>query len=67
LPQTKNNFGLEPVITNNQAEQIGNQMMPDLKRGDYSAALLIGVTRIAQLIGAESKVQLNTVPAGPTT
>ena len=41
--------------------------MPDLKRGDYSAALLIGVTRIAQLIGAESKVQLNTVPAGPTT
>jgi serine/threonine-protein kinase len=56
-------YGLEPVITNARATEIGKEMTPEFRRGDYSAAVLIGVTRIAQTIAADSKVQLGNVPS----
>ncbi|MGB7556432.1 MAG: TPM domain-containing protein [Candidatus Korobacteraceae bacterium] len=55
-------YGLEPVINDARAGDIGREMVPDLKREDYSAAVLLGTTRIAQLIAADKGVQLNGVP-----
>ena len=56
-------YGLEPVINDARAGDIGREMVPDLRREDYSAAVLLGTTRIAQLIAADKGVQLNGVPA----
>lgn len=56
-------YGLEPVITDARAGDIGREMVPDLKAGNYSAAVLLATTRLAQLIAADRGVQLNGVPA----
>ena len=56
-------YGLEPVINDARAGDIGREMVPDLQQQDYSAAVLLGTTRIAQLIAADKGVQLNGVPA----
>jgi len=60
-------YGLEPVINDARAGDIGREMVPDLRRGDYSAAVLLATTRIAQLIAADSGVQLTGVPTRPAT
>ncbi len=57
-------YGLEPVINDARAGDIGREMLPDLRQQDYNAAILLGTTRIAQLIAADKGVQLNGVPAG---
>jgi len=57
-------YGLEPVINDARAGDIGREMLPDLRQQDYNAAILVGTTRIAQLIAADKGVQLNGVPAG---
>ncbi len=56
-------YGLEPVINDARAGDIGREMVPDLRSGDYNAAVLLGTTRVAQLIAADKGVQLNGVPA----
>jgi uncharacterized protein len=56
-------YGLEPVINDARAGEIGREMVLDLHRGDYSAAVLLGTTRLAQLIAADKGVRLNGVPA----
>jgi uncharacterized protein len=56
-------YGLEPVINDARAGDIGREMVPDLRSGDYSRAALLGTTRVAQLIAADKGVQLNGVPA----
>jgi uncharacterized protein len=56
-------YGLEPVINDARAGDIGREMVPDLRRQDYSAAVLLGTTRLAQLIAADKGVQLSGVPA----
>ncbi len=56
-------YGLEPVINDARAGDIGREMVPDLKQQDYSGAILLGTTRVAQLIAADKGVQLNGVPA----
>jgi uncharacterized protein len=56
-------YGLEPVINDARAGDIGRAMVPDLRSGDYSGAALVGTTLIAQLIAADKGVQLNGVPA----
>jgi len=55
-------YGLEPVINDARAGDIGREMVPDLKQQDYSGAVLLGTTRIAQLIAADKGVQLNGIP-----
>ena len=57
-------YGLEPVINDARAGDIGRAMVPDLRRQDYSAAVLLAVQQLAQLIAADKGVQLNSVPAG---
>jgi uncharacterized protein len=56
-------YGLEPVINDARAGDIGRDMVPDLRSQNYSAAVLVGTTRIAQLIAADKGVQLTGVPA----
>ena len=56
-------YGLEPVINDARAGDIGREIVPDLRSQDYSAAVLLGTTRIAQLIAADKGVQLNGIPA----
>src|ERR1700734_1980982 len=55
-------YGLEPVINDARAGDIGREMVPDLKQQDYSGAVLLGTTRMAQLIAADKGVQLNGIP-----
>jgi uncharacterized protein len=56
-------YGLEPVINDARAGDIGREMIPALRQQDYSGAVLLATTRIAQLIAADKGVQLNGVPA----
>jgi uncharacterized protein len=56
-------YGLEPVINDARAGDIGREMVPALRQQDYSAAILLATTRLAQLIAADKGVQLNGVPA----
>lgn len=56
-------YGLEPVINDARAGDIGPEMVPDLRSQNYSAAVLLGTTRLAQLIAADKGVQLNGIPA----
>jgi uncharacterized protein len=55
-------YGLEPVINDARAGDIGRAMVPSLRSGDYSAAALLGVSSLAQLIAADKGVTLNGVP-----
>lgn len=56
-------YGLEPVINDARAGDIGRAMVPYLKSGNYDSAILTGTTQIAQLIAADSGVQLTGLPA----
>ena len=56
-------YGLEPVINDARAGDIGRAMVPSLRNGDYSAAALVGVSSLAHLIAADKGVTLNGVPA----
>ncbi len=54
-------YGLEPVINDARAGDIGRAMLPSLRSGDYSAAALMGVSSLAQLIAADKGVKLNGI------
>src|SRR5208283_1272358 len=56
-------YGLEPVINDARAGDIGREMVPDLRSGDYNAAVLLATSRLAQLIAADKGVQLTGMPA----
>lgn len=56
-------YGLEPVINDARAGDIGRAMVPSLRNGDYSAAALLGVSSLAELIAADKGVKLNGMPA----
>ena len=55
-------YGLEPVINDARAGDIGRAMVPSLRAGNYNAAILTGVTQVAQLIAADKGVQLTGLP-----
>jgi uncharacterized protein len=55
-------YGLEPVINDARAGDVGRDMVPDLRKGDYSAAALTGVTGLAQFIAADAGVTLTGLP-----
>jgi uncharacterized protein len=55
-------YGLEPVINDARAGDIGRQMVPDLRKGDYSTAALTATTGVAQFIAADAGVQLTGLP-----
>ena len=59
-------YGLEPVINDARAGDLGREMVPDLRKGDYSAAALTGATGVAQFIAADAGVQLTGIPQRKT-
>ena len=56
-------YGLEPVINDARAGDVGRAIVPSLKSGDYSGAAITAVTMLAQFIAADKGVQLTGVPA----
>ncbi len=52
-------YGLEPLITDARAGDIGREMVPALRQGNYSAAIELGVNRVAALIAADRHVSLD--------
>jgi uncharacterized protein len=55
-------YGLEPVINDARAGDVGRAMVPALRSSDYNGAVLLGVTQLAQLIAADKGVQLTGLP-----
>jgi uncharacterized protein len=55
-------YGLEPVINDARAGDVGRDMVPELRKGDYSAAALAGATGVAQFIAADAGVKLTGIP-----
>lgn len=61
-------YGLEAVINDAKAGDIGRAMQPSLKAGDYSTAAMGAVTSLANLIAADRGVKLKALPkAQPVT
>jgi uncharacterized protein len=55
-------YGLEPVINDARAGDIGRAMVPYLRKNDYSVAVDLAARQIAQLIAADRGVKLETNP-----
>lgn len=58
-------YGLEPILTDGKVGGFGREMVPDLRRGDYSAALSLMTNRIAQTIAADAGVTLTGTTVRP--
>lgn len=58
-------YGLEPVINDARAGDIGREMVPYLRRNDYSGAVELGASRVANLIAADSHVTLSSPQVSP--
>ncbi|HLH06636.1 MAG TPA: TPM domain-containing protein [Terriglobales bacterium] len=54
-------YGLEGVITDARAGDVGRSMVPFLRQNNYSAAVTTAVDQLAQLIAADKGVSLNGV------
>jgi uncharacterized protein len=55
-------YGLEPVINDARAGDIGRSMVPSLRARDYNNAILLATTQVAQLIAADKGVTLDGIP-----
>jgi uncharacterized protein len=53
-------YGLEPVINDARAGDIGRAMVPSLRAGDYSGAVEQATDQVAQLIAADRGIALST-------
>jgi uncharacterized protein len=51
-------YGIEPILTDGQAGDILRSMVPDLRRGDYDAAVTLGAGQIASIIAKANHVTL---------
>lgn len=51
-------YGLEGILNDAKTGDIGRSMVPDLKNGDYGAAILSGQQQIADVIAADAGVTL---------
>ena len=58
-------YGLEGVITDKQAGDIGRAMEPLLQQGNYDGAVTLAVTQIASRIAADAGVTLQAQRRGP--
>lgn len=55
-------YGLEPVINDARAGDIGRSMVPLLRQGDYSGAVETAAWRLAELIAKDRGVTLTGAP-----
>ena len=58
-------YGLEGVITDATAGEIGRAMVPSLQQGDYDAAVTLAVNQIAGKVAADAGVTLQAPRRGP--
>ncbi len=59
-------YGLEGILPDAKAGDIGRDMVPALKTANYDQAALTGVTEVAQVIAGDSQVTLDAAGTGPT-
>ena len=52
-------YGLEGILPDGKVGDIGREMVPDLRAGDYDGAVTLAVGEMAQVIAADAKVTLN--------
>jgi uncharacterized protein len=62
---TEVGYGLEPIINDAKIGTFGREMIPNLRAGDYTGALTLLTTRVAQTIAADAGVTLTGVPNLP--
>jgi uncharacterized protein len=56
-------YGLEGILNDAKVGDIGREMVPDLKAGDYDGALLLATDELARVIAADANVTLTDEPA----
>jgi len=56
-------YGLEGILNDAKVGDIGREMVPDLRAGNYDGATLGAVDAVAQVIAADAKVTLTNEPA----
>jgi uncharacterized protein len=56
-------YGLEGILPDGKTGDIGREMIPDLRSGDYDGAVTLAVGEVAQVIAADAKVTLNEDPS----
>ncbi|MGP8187393.1 MAG: TPM domain-containing protein, partial [Terracidiphilus sp.] len=52
-------YGLEGILPDGKTGDIGREMVPDLRAGDYDGAVTLAVGEVAQVIADDAKVTLN--------
>jgi uncharacterized protein len=52
-------YGLEGILPDGKVGDIGREMVPYLKAGDYDSGITLGVHEIASVIAADAKVTLS--------
>jgi uncharacterized protein len=55
-------YGLEGILPDAKAGDIGRQMVPTLKQGDYNTAVRIAVIGVAKVIAADAGIDLSQQP-----
>lgn len=58
-------YGLEGILPDGKVGDIGRNMVPYLRAGNYDQAISLGVTQIAQVIAADAGVTLDAPQARP--
>lgn len=56
-------YGLEGILPDGKVGDIGREMVPDLRAGDYDGAVSLAVGEVAQVIATDANVTLETQPA----
>ncbi len=54
---------LKAFLPDGKVGDIGRDMVPDLRAGDYDGAVTLAVGEIAQVIAADAKITLDNQPA----
>jgi uncharacterized protein len=62
---TEVGYGLEPILNDAKVGDFGREAVPLLKQDNYSGAVTVMTTRVAQTIAADAGVQLSGVPELP--
>lgn len=57
--------GFETLFPNNRAAAIGRKMIPDLRKQNYSQAVLQATREIADIIARDRKVELQAIGGDP--
>ena len=64
---TEVGYGLEPILPDGKVGGFGREAVPLMRSGDYSQALMLVTSRIADVIASDAGVQLtNAQPRAPT-